>query len=226
MEGWDRLWQRDDIAAAWQKPDPVVLELASRFGVRRAYDLGCGVGRHTVALAAAGVDVVATDLSPSGLVRTRRALVQSQLRASLACGAMTAAPVRSESVDLVVAYHVLYHGTSDQIAAAVGEIRRIVCPGGHAYFSLISANDSKLARLRQQAAAGEAEELEPSTYRRPDAEGDDFLPHHFTDEAELRGRFLRDFDVLDVEERRRDSHHDPHEPVRRRAHWHVLARRP
>ena len=67
--------------------------------------------------------------------------------------------------------------------------------------------------------------IEPYTFRRPDRVGsDDYLPHHFTTEAELRGRFLRGFELVELEERRYEAV-DPEEPRRQRAHWHMVVRR-
>ena len=225
MDGWEPLWRRDEVAAAWAEADPRVVELAHETGARRAWDLGCGVGRHALALAAAGLAVVGSDVSPTALDRCRAALRERGLRAGLVLAGMAAAPFADASFDLVVAYHVLYHGTAGAVAAALAEVRRTLRPGGHAYLTLISANDSKCQRFHRQAEAGQAEQIEPYTFRRPDAAGsDDYLPHRFTTEAELRERFLAAFDLVDLEERRYESA-DPEEPVRRRAHWHMVVRR-
>jgi tellurite methyltransferase len=226
MDGWEPLWRRDEVAAEWIEPDPHIVALARASRARRAWDLGCGVGRHAVALAAAGLDVVGTDVAPTALLRCRATLAERRLSAGLVLAGMTSAPFADASFDLVVAYHVLYHGTADAVAAALGEVRRALRPGGRAYLTLISANDSKCARFRRLAEAGQAEQIEPYTFRRPDRTGsDDYLPHHFTTEAELRGRFLQGFDLLELEERRHESI-DPEESRRQRAHWHLLVTRP
>jgi tellurite methyltransferase len=225
VEGWEPLWRQDEVAAAWAEADPQVVALAREAGARRAWDLGCGVGRHTLALAAAGLAVVGTDVSPTALARCRASLAARGLAGGLVLAGMGAAPFANESFDLVVAYHVLYHGTADAVAAALAEVRRTLRPGGQAYLTLISANDSKCARFRRQAEAGQAEQLEPHTFRRPDRVGsDDYLPHHFTTEDELRGRFLQGFDLVALEERRYEAV-DPEEPRRQRAHWHMVVRR-
>jgi tellurite methyltransferase len=226
MQGWESLWRRDEVAAAWVEPDPRVVALARETGAARAWDLGCGVGRHAVALAAAGLEVVGSDVSPTGLVRCRAALRGRGLEGGLVVAGMGAAPFADASFDLVVAYHVLYHGTGDAVAAALGEIRRTLRPGGQAILTLISANDSKCARFQRMVEAGQAEQIEPHTYRRPDrTESDDYLPHHFTTEAELHNRYLADFELLELEERRYEAI-DAEEPRRQRAHWHMVVRRP
>jgi tellurite methyltransferase len=226
MDGWERLWRRDEVAAAWVEADPRIVRLAQENAARRAWDLGCGVGRHATALAAAGLEVVGSDVSPTALLRCRAALNARGLNGSLVVAGMVDAPFADASFDLVVAYHVLYHGTANCVAGAIGEMRRALRPGGYAYLTLISANDSKCARFQRLVEAGEAEQLEPYTFWRPDrTESDDYLPHHFTAEAELRDRFLAGFDVVELDERRYEAV-DPEEDRRQRAHWHMILRKP
>ncbi|HUE76071.1 MAG TPA: class I SAM-dependent methyltransferase, partial [Chloroflexota bacterium] len=87
-KGWDHLWKQPDvITSGWDRPSSVVVDLAEQLfvaGARRALDLGCGPGRHTVALAHAGYQVAATDVSPTGLAHCRDWLASLGLRATLA----------------------------------------------------------------------------------------------------------------------------------------------
>jgi SAM-dependent methyltransferase len=227
VQGWEPLWRRDAVANRWLDPDRSVLEVADRLqaeGVRRVYDLGCGVGRHAAALAGHGFAVVASDLSPTALRRCRAALDGVGAPASLLESDMRRLALADGSVEWVLAYHVLYHATADEMAASFGEIRRVLRPGGYLYVTLISANDTKRQRFEEQVAAGEAVALEPLTFVCPgEREGDEYLPHHFTAEAELRRRFLAGFEVETLREERASSSEGGRR--RDRAHWHVLARR-
>ena len=65
---WDAAWQSEAGRADWLVPEPEVVQLAARLrqnGARRALDLGCGVGRHALALARLGFEVEAVDASPA-----------------------------------------------------------------------------------------------------------------------------------------------------------------
>jgi tellurite methyltransferase len=229
VQGWEPLWRRDAVAAQWLEPDPSILAVADRLraaGVRRVYDLGCGVGRHAAALAERGFDVVASDLSPTALLRCRDALGRTGAEASLLEADMRHLALADASVDWVLAYHVLYHATAAEIEVSFREIGRILRPGGYVYATLISTSDTKRLRFEEQVAAGEAVTLERLTFRCPgEDEGDEFLPHHFPSEAELRERFLAGFEIERLREERGSS---VGEGGRRRdrAHWHFLARRP
>jgi tellurite methyltransferase len=228
VQGWEPLWRRDAVAAQWLEPDPSVLAVADRLraeGVRRVYDLGCGVGRHAGALTGRGFAVVASDLSPTALSRCRAVLEGLGAAANLLEADMRRLALADRSVDWVLAYHVLYHATADEMAASFGEIRRVLRPGGYLYVTLISASDTKRQRFEEQVAAGEAVALERSTFVCPDErDGDEYLPHHFTAETELRERFLAAFEIESLREERGSSIGEGGRR-RDRAHWHVLARR-
>ena len=67
---WDEAWRSEDGRADWLVPDQDVItgaKISLEQGGRRALDLGCGVGRHALALATAGFDVSAIDASDTGI---------------------------------------------------------------------------------------------------------------------------------------------------------------
>lgn len=62
-------YNRDDIAYGDQPSAPLAAYLKQARGSGLAFDLAAGAGRDTLALAQAGYDVTAIDLSPRGLER-------------------------------------------------------------------------------------------------------------------------------------------------------------
>ena len=64
-------YDREDIAYGDRPSAPLEAYLQQVGGAGRAIDLGAGAGRDTVALAGAGYEVTAVDLSPRGLSRIR-----------------------------------------------------------------------------------------------------------------------------------------------------------
>jgi SAM-dependent methyltransferase len=102
---------------------PVFLDLLPAPG-RRTLDLGCGEGRLSRVLAAAGHTMVATDASP------RMAVQAATLPPAPATVVSDAArlPFTGGSFDLVVAFMCLHD--IDRMADAVREAGRVLAPGG------------------------------------------------------------------------------------------------
>lgn len=110
----------------WQHQTPFfdtvgwVLDLAGLAPGQRVLDAGCGNGAYLRALAAQPVRSAGCDLS-LGMLRSvaHRPLFNADV---------TALPVRDGAFDVVLAVHMLYH-VADR-PAAVGELRRVLTPGG------------------------------------------------------------------------------------------------
>jgi malonyl-CoA O-methyltransferase len=102
---------------------------------RRALDVGCGTGRHTEALLAAGAaHVVALDLTPEMIARARAKLagrpvgwVRHALPGPL--------PFRDATFDLAVLGLVAEHVAD--LAAALAEVARVLEPGGRCVLSAL-----------------------------------------------------------------------------------------
>ena len=107
-------------------PNPVLMRFAEaerrRARGARALDLGCGAGRNAIPLARMGWDVLGLDLSwPMLAAAAARAGDQTLAgRVRLCLAPMHDLPVRSRSVDLVIA-----HGIWN-LARAAAEFRRAV----------------------------------------------------------------------------------------------------
>jgi 2-polyprenyl-3-methyl-5-hydroxy-6-metoxy-1,4-benzoquinol methylase len=96
----------------------------------KALDVGCGIGRWSVALARLGMDVTAVDISPTMLSQAR----QRAERAGVACRFQRGDIAKLEVAgrfDLIFAVTVVQHvlGTADAAAAVQGLADRLA-PGG------------------------------------------------------------------------------------------------
>jgi tellurite methyltransferase len=229
LRGWESIWAGfDALPEYWRTPEPSVLDWAESLqeaGGRRVLDLGCGVGRHTVALADLGFAVTATDIFPSGVKTCAAWLARDGLRATLACQEMGTLPLPECTFDGLVAYNVVYHATLARMRRILAEVRRVLCPGGWLYTTIIARDDSKVAICQADVKTGKCQEIEPFTFVYPrfgDAPDDKFLPHHYCDEAELRD-LLANFIVDDLHLDRREYVDDGRLQVG--VHYHVQARR-
>ncbi len=67
---WEIYWNNQDNWDWWKKPAPEVLDLIhslSPIERPKVLDLGCGLGRHSIAFALAQFSVTATDASPTAI---------------------------------------------------------------------------------------------------------------------------------------------------------------
>ena len=206
-EAWDKAWATDAGRRAWLDPAPDVVELVPALrerGARDVLDLGCGVGRHALLLAAEGFTAHAMDASAEGVEQVRQAAEEKGLRVATQVAPMDDLPYDPDSLDYVVAWNVVYHGTLDDTRKALAEVRRVLRPGGLFQGTFLSKANAKFGRGR---------EIAPDTYV-IDSEDEKGHPHCYCDEAGARV-LLEGFEVAtlaDREQGKPGSHH-----------WHFLA---
>jgi malonyl-CoA O-methyltransferase len=104
---------------------------------RRVLDIGCGTGRHTLALVEAGAsEVVALDLTPEMMALARRKLGGAGARIHWVRHALPhPLPFREATFDLAVLGLVAEH--IDDLARALGEVARVLRPGGRCVLSAL-----------------------------------------------------------------------------------------
>jgi SAM-dependent methyltransferase len=155
---WDQLHTQRRFRPAYPSEHVVrfVRSLPDEGGrARRALDIGCGGGRHTVLLAESGFAVDAVDISEEGLAHTRATLHAAGLDATLGVASMTSLPFGADTFDAAVSFGVFYYGTADEGRAAVSELHRVLRPGGRAFV---------VVRTRDDYRYGKGEEIEPGTF--------------------------------------------------------------
>jgi SAM-dependent methyltransferase len=200
-QGWDDIWQKWGSVWEGRAPEQAVLDLAARLkaeGRRRVHDLGCGPGRHLLFLAAEGFEASGSDFSPAAVDTCRRRLAEAGLSAPVTLADMTALPAEDGSLDAVVAWDVVYHGTLDTIRRTVERVRRKLAPGGYFLVTFNPVEHDGCRQAREAAARGEAEELEPDTFVVPGDAFDKSVPHHYTTEREIRDRLMNGFRILSL----------------------------
>lgn len=208
---WNETWQSEEGRRAWSQADPDVLECATNVlsaGGSHALDLGCGIGRHALALARMGFEVDALDGSEAGLGELARAAGREQLAIRTHHGMMTELPFADGGFDYLLAFNVIYHGDPEILAATLGEIRRVLRPGGTLQLTMLS---------RRNANYGVGDEIAPDTFVVPEADDDKVHPHFYCNAAGLVA-LLGGFELLSLIDR-------DHKPGRGHWHWHAVAER-
>ena len=207
---WDAVWKTPDGNVEWGSPEPSAIDWAVKArlaGARTALDLGCGVGRHALAMAALGMETTAFDRSETGLARTAALADARGLSLTTRAGAMTELPFADGAFDYVLSWNVIYHGDPDIVAKAVAEIARVTRPGGLLHVTLLS---------KRRADFGRGQEIAPDTFVQPDGAGDKAHPHFFCDAAGVVALLLG-FEVLELRDEDPDGVGE--------WHWNAVARR-
>jgi SAM-dependent methyltransferase len=223
MATWNELFASGQKIARF--PDPAVLDFAARIEARiadrplRLWDLCCGAGRHTEALAAQGYDVYASDNAPAGIDLTRKLLAGRSLTAHVALADMTECPWPDVRFHGAICWNSLHHNRLSAVARTVATVRERLLGSGLFFATLISTRADSFGR---------GTEIEPFTFRHTDGHEAGVL-HHYFDEAAVRSLLSR-WEILFLAERVMHYHVRDAEAIGYAAvghtNWIVLARRP
>ena len=206
---WDARWTSAQGRDDWLVPDATVAACAERLwseGARRVLDLGCGVGRHALMLAEMGYAVTALDGAAEGLAVLRDEARARGLAIDIAEGLMTSLPYADAAFDYVLSLNVIYHGDGNVVRAAIGEIRRVLKPGGIFQGTMLSKRNSAYRAGREVA---------PDTWINPGDEDKDH-PHFYCDAAGLVALF-QGFELFELADRIYDTPGS--------WHWYLIAER-
>ncbi|MFZ0666420.1 MAG: class I SAM-dependent methyltransferase [Acidimicrobiales bacterium] len=211
-EFWDQWWGDAKSRPMWSDPEPSVTRFMTALeqrGAKTVLDVGSGIGRHSLAYAANGFEVIAVDASSTGLEEVARSAQDRGLVIETRPGVFTSLPVDDASVDHVLAWNVIYHGDGDVVATALTECRRVLRVEGTLQVTFLS---------KRNKAYGVGEEIRPDTFVDKSSAGDKDHPHFYLDASGVT-RMLSDagfetLSLIDLEQ---------HSPGA--FHWAVLAER-
>jgi ubiquinone/menaquinone biosynthesis C-methylase UbiE len=140
MVDWARLYFEQGYVQRWGLPpvsDQIRLEadgLSDQLRLTprlRVVDLACGHGRHALALAQRGSEVVGVDLVLALLARAQGLAVDLGVQADWIQGDMRRLPLRSGTFDAAILIDAFgFFETEEENEAVLGEAVRVLVPGG------------------------------------------------------------------------------------------------
>jgi SAM-dependent methyltransferase len=131
------LMYRDQIGVLDHYPIPPI-RLPDGAG-RLLLDVGCSWGRWTAAAAARGYRVVGIDPSLGAVMAARRVARALRIDATFVVGDARFLPFRAGLFDQAYSYSVIQHFSKPDAALAVGEMARVLQPGGSVKVQMPSA---------------------------------------------------------------------------------------
>ncbi len=186
---WDAIFRAK--GRVFLEPIPQFDAVADEFArrqLKRVLDLGCGTGRHCVALAARGFDVTALDISMNGLAQTRAWLRETGGEAPLLnADTRDSLPFAASSFDAVFTNRVIHHALLAQVRLAISEMLRVLRPHGLAFITLPGRREEESTGVQ----------IEPGTFV-PQEGQEKGLPHHLFTDAEVYQEFAA-FKILNAE---------------------------
>lgn len=176
--------QPEKIFRDVNKELPEFIKLLKKIKAKNVLDLGCGTGKHLVALAKSGFQVFGFDLIDKVTEIAGDWLRKEGFEARLSVGNIyDKLPYEDNFFDGVISTKAMHHGTVVQIKKLVEELERIMKPGA---ILMVEVPKKKKGYERFK---GEFKEIEPGTLV-PISGPEKDVPHHiFSSRKELLDLF-------------------------------------
>jgi SAM-dependent methyltransferase len=137
------------LAEQDREPEPQVvafLELGQEHIGRNGLDIGCGLGRHTLAALRMGYTMAAVDFARVAIRRTRQLILKEGFCAEVRCASMHDLPFRDSHFDFALSWCVWNHGTRQCFEKAISEAARVLRPDGAMLGLVMTQGDSRYGK--------------------------------------------------------------------------------
>ncbi len=203
-KAWQELFYKDKSKMrnkAFQIPHqdlPKFIKFLKIAKAKKVLDLGCGTGRHMIALSKAGFRVYGIDVAKNALDVARETLTKAKIKGEFKkANIYKNLPYRNNFFDAVISTKTLHHAKVTEIKRLIKEIERIMRPGGILMVEVPKKSNHWLYR-------GKYKEIEPGTLV---AEGgpEKGVPHHLFKNKEEIELFFKNFEALNIHIRKVDK---------------------
>jgi len=140
-------------------------------------DAGCGKGRHFSLLHELDSRAWGCDLSEEAIRLAKLKVDSADFRSRFQVAELQALPYPANAFAAAICVHTLPYHLSEQIEEIIGELERVIIPGGWLYADFLELSDAEY---------GHGFELENNTFR-----ADSGLPTHFSGASEIESLFSR-----------------------------------
>jgi SAM-dependent methyltransferase len=132
---------------------------------RTLLDIGCNWGRWTIAATRAGYRATGIDPSSKALAAAERVAADLGVEARYVRADARSLPFPDGSFDAVFSFSVLQHFARADVELAVGEIARVLAPGGECWVQMAGANGLLGLLRRVQRGFREGRDFEVRYWR-------------------------------------------------------------
>lgn len=219
-KGWNWNVVKGSEANFWRTPSVEVFYLASRWqdlGFQKILDLGCGLGRHSILLGRQGFKVACFDISEEVIEQVERWARSEKLVFDYRVGDMLSLPYADDSFDAILCYNVISHTDTDGVRRVIGEISRVLRPGGECYLTLCSKDTWGWKETDWPL-------IDENTKIRQEEGPENGVPHFYADYGLIK-KFFGDFEVIDIHQIEEFHENHAEKKVYQSWHYHVLIRK-
>lgn len=164
------------------------IQLFKEMEYKRILDIGCGYGKHSIYIAENNFNVTSIDINERTIEWLKGHIDRKSIsNITLMQADINRLPFQDNYFDAVICASVLHHQTFSQIRNSISEIYRVLKHNGYLLFDFLSIEDDSF---------GIGEEIEKNTFI-GSREGEEGIPHHYTDIIELN-ELLKNFKDIKI----------------------------
>lgn len=220
-KGWDWSIVKESYADFWRTPSIESFYLVNRWqvlGFKDLLDLGCGLGRHAILFGKNHFNVSCFDISEEAINRTKEWAVSESLTFDYRVGDMLELPYADASFDAILCRNVISHTDTAGMRRIIGELLRVLRPGGECYLTL-GSKDTWGWKETNWAL------IDENTKLRQEDGPEDGIPHFYADYGLIKELFV-DFEILDLYQIEEFHENQEEKKVYESWHYHILIRKP